>query len=32
MAYEPDVDPEVLEWWSLTPAQQRIVAARLLAC
>src|SRR5262249_36860967 len=30
-AYEPDEDPEVLEWWSLTPAQRYVESGRLWA-
>ena len=29
--YEPDEDPEVLEWWSMTPAQRWIESERLWA-
>ena len=28
-AYEPSEDPEVLEWWSLTPAQRWVESQKL---
>ncbi|HEV8060625.1 MAG TPA: hypothetical protein VGP68_12155 [Gemmataceae bacterium] len=30
IAWEPPYDPEVLEWWSLTPAQRFLESQKLL--